>query len=41
MFLTMGPPIPVANKWKKCSTSDDDDPSLIPLLSIICRHFEL
>ena len=37
----MGPLIPVANKWKKCSTSDDDDPSLIPLLSIICHHFEL
>ena len=26
---------------EKCPTSGDDDPSLIPLLSTICRHFKL
>ena len=26
---------------EKCPTGGDDDPSLIPLLSTICRHFKL
>ena len=26
---------------ERCLTGGDDDPSLIPLLSTICRHFKL